>query len=132
MTLQLVRFQVHLRLEDNEFPLQTFRIQTEEVVLLEVFLKGIVVDVILLLAIPGPAVTDVTAFMSVTTVDIELIVTIEPLAAEATFRMASEASLVNSPRDVISVFLVLSQFCIGKQFVLVREHLFISRAEITG
>lgn len=99
--------------------------------LLKVIFKGIVVDVVLLLAVARPSIANVTPFMPVTTMSIQFVVSIEPLAAKATFRMSFETTLIDSPGNVIAVFFMSSQFCVGEELMLMRKHFFIPRAEIT-
>lgn len=100
-------------------------------VLREMFLKGVVINVVLLLAVGGAAITNVAAFMSVTTVSVELIVTIESLTAEATLGVTPESTLINSSRLIVASFLVLSQLRRGKELMLVCENLLVTSAKIT-
>lgn len=125
-------FQVHLRLKNHELLLQTLLVQAEEVVFLEMFLERVVVDIILLLAMSRSSITDMTPLVLVTTMGIQLVVSVEPLSTEPTLRVAFEAALVNGSRDIVSVFFVLAQFRRRKEFMLVGKHLFVSSAKVTA
>jgi hypothetical protein len=70
MLLQLMALQVHLVLEYHKLLVQTLLVQTEEVVFLEMAFKGLVINVVLLLAVVGATVTDMAAFMLLTTMGI--------------------------------------------------------------
>ena len=70
MLVQLMTLQVHLGLEHHKLLVQTFLIKTEEVVFLEMTLEGRVINVVLLLTVVGTAVTDMAAFVLLTTMDI--------------------------------------------------------------
>lgn len=131
MAFQLMAFQIHLRLEDDKLGIQTLLVKAEEVVLLKVVLKRIVVDVILLLPVGRPSIADVAALVPVAAVSVELIIPIEPLPTEPALRMASESALVNGTGDIISIPFVPAQLGCGKEFVLVCEYLFVSRAQVT-
>lgn len=107
-------FQVHLGLEHHKLFFQAFWVETKEMVFLEVVLEGLVVDVVLLLAVRGATVTNMAAFMLVTTVRIKFIITIETLATKATFRMSSETALVDGTWLVVADLFMLSQLGVGK------------------
>lgn len=108
MLFQLMSLQVHLGLEHHKLLVQTLLIKTEEVVFLEMTLKGRVINVVLLLTIVGTAVTDMAAFVLLTTMGIKLIITIEPLPTETAFGMSFETALVDGTRLVIAILFVLS------------------------
>lgn len=78
-------------------------------VFLEVLLKSIVIDIVLVLAIARLSVTDVTSLMLVSAVSIQLVITVEALVTEFTFRVAFETTLVNSTGRIISEFFVLAK-----------------------
>ena len=99
---------IHTRLKNHEFLLQAFRVKTEKMVFSEVVLERPVVEVILLLAVRRPTVTDVTPFVTITTVSIEFVITIETLTAETAFRMSLETALINCTWFMITIFLMLA------------------------
>jgi hypothetical protein len=68
MCLNLMRFQIHLRVEDRKLFLQTLSIRTQEMVFFEVHFEGIVVDKVLLFASAISAIANVAAFVLVSTV----------------------------------------------------------------
>lgn len=94
-------------------------------------LKGLVVNVILLLAVVGTAVTDMTAFVLLTTMGVQLVITIEPLPTETALGMSFETALVDGPRPIIAVLFVFSQFCVCKEGVFMGKDLFVPRTKIT-
>ena len=65
-----MRFQVHLRLEDHKFLRHTLLVQTQEMVLSKMLLKGFVVDIILRIAAVVPPVADVAFLMFLSAVNI--------------------------------------------------------------
>ena len=77
-------------------------------ILAEMFLEGIVVDVVLLLAASRSSVTDMAALMFVPTMQIELIVAVESLMTETTFRMPLKSALVYRSRIIVTEFFVFS------------------------
>ena len=131
MTFQLMTLQVHLRLKHNELLLQAFPVQAKEVAFLEVVFEGVIVEVVLLLAMSRSSVADVASLMSVTTVRIQLVISVEPFTTETAFRVPSETALVNRARDVVSVLFVLAQLRRGEDFMFVSENFFVSSAKIT-
>ena len=79
-------------------------------VLLEMHLKGVVVDKILLFSAPPfSAIANVAALVLVSAMSVKLIVAIEALSTEATFRMSLEATLIYCSRVIVAKLLVLSQ-----------------------
>lgn len=118
--------QIHLRLEYNKLLIQALLVQAEMVVFLEVVLERGIIDVVLLLAVSGLSIADVASLMLVTAMCIQFVISVESLATETAFRMASKTALVNSTGDVVSVFLVFPQLRHGKEFVLVGEDLLVS------
>ena len=125
-----MRLQIHFRLEDDELLLQAFLIGAHEMVTPKVLLQRTVIDVILLLAAPTPSIADMTSFMFVPTVNVQLIVSIESLSTETAFRMPLETALVDSARMIISEFLMLAQLLRGEELMLMGEDFLISRAQI--
>ena len=93
--------------------------------------EGVIVDVVLLLAMSRSSVADVASLMSVTTVRIQLVISVEPFTTETAFRVPSETALVNRARDVVSVLFVLAQLRRGEDFMFVSEKFFVSSAKIT-
>lgn len=131
MALKLMGFQIHLRLENNKFGIKTLLVEAEEVILLKVVLKCIVVDIVLLLPMARPSIADMAALVPVTAVGVELIVPVESLTTKPTFRMASESTLINGSRNVISILLMLAQLCDGKDLVLMCKNFLVSCTQIT-
>lgn len=132
MAFQLMCLQVHLGLEDHKLLVQALLIEAEEVISLEVILQSAVVNVVLLLPIPRPSITDMTALMFVSAVSIEFIISIEPLAAETAFRVSSESTLVNRTGNIIAMLLMSSQLRSGKKLMLMCEHFLVARTEVTA
>ena len=132
MHFQLVCLEVHLRVKYNELLLHALSVWAQEVVFSKVHLKRIVVDIVLLL--PAPTVltiADVAAFVFVPTMRVELVVPVEALATEATFRMSLESALIDRARVIVAELLMFAQIRKGKQLVLVGEDFLVARAEIT-
>jgi hypothetical protein len=123
-------FQVHLRLKNDKLLLQTLFVQAEEMIFLEMILKGIVVNVILLLPTRRTAVAYVASLVTVTTVRVEFVIAVESLAAKSTFRMSSETTLIQSSWHIITVLLVFTQLCHSEKFMLMREDLLVPSAKI--
>jgi hypothetical protein len=71
------------------------------------------------------------SFMLVSAVCVELVVSIEALMAKFTFGMSLEPTLVNGTGVIVAEFLVLPKLRNGEQFMLMGEHLFVPRAEVT-
>lgn len=65
-----MRLEIHAGLKDNKLLLQTLLIQAKKMVLREVSLKGIVVNVVLLLAVGRATITDMASFVSISTMGI--------------------------------------------------------------
>lgn len=95
-------------------------------------LKSVVVDIILLPAAVPLSITDMASLMLVSTMCVELVVSIKALTAEFTFRMSLEPTLVNGTGVIVTEFLVFPKLCYSEQFMLVGEHLFVTRAEVTS
>ena len=89
-----MRFQVHFRIEDDEFLLLTFRIEAREVLLVKMLLQCFVVHEVLRIQTPCPSVAQMTALMPISTMGVEFVVAIKSPLAEATFGMAFKATLV--------------------------------------
>jgi hypothetical protein len=130
--LQLMCLQVHLRVEYGKLLLQALSVRAQEVVFPKVHLKGIVVDVVLLLPAPiVSSIADVTALVLVPTMRVKLVVSVKSLATEATFRVSLEAALIDRSGVIVAKLLMLPQLGIGEQLVLVGEDFLVSGAEIT-
>lgn len=99
---------------------------------LEVVFQRTIVNVILLLPIHRSSIADMTALVPVPTVNIELVIPIEPLATETAFRVSSKSTLINRTGNIISVLLMPSQLRNGKEVMLVGEYFFVPCAEITA
>jgi hypothetical protein len=127
-----VAFQIHLSLEDNELLLQTFFIQTQEVLLLKMVLKSVVVDKVFLLPVTSSAVANVTPFMLVSAVSVELVIPVETYPTKSAFGVAFETALVNCTGVVISKLLMLAQLGHGEQLMLVGENLLVPSTQIAG
>jgi hypothetical protein len=63
-------FEVHLRLKDHELLFKAFFVQAKKVVCLEMAFKGIVVDIILVLAGCRASIANVASFVAVTAVSV--------------------------------------------------------------
>jgi hypothetical protein len=131
MCLYLVSLEIHLRLEYHEFLLQTLLVEAHKVVPLKVVFKGIIIDIVLLLAVGTASVTNVTAFVTLPTVGVKLIIAIESLAAEATLRVSLKSTLVDRAWSVVAVLFVFAQFVSREEDMLVGEHFFVPRAKVT-
>lgn len=110
MNLNLVRFEVHLRIEYHKLLIETFSVRTKEMILAKMNLQGVIVDVVLLLPATFSAIANVTALVFVSAVCIQLIVSVEALTAEAAFRVALETTLVYGAGIVVAKLLMLSEF----------------------
>lgn len=100
-------------------------------VFLEMVLKSVVVNVVLLLTVPRPAVTNVAALMFVSAMGIKLIIAVETLATESALRMTTEPTLVHLSRLIVTILLMLPKFCCCEQLMFMCEYLFIPCAEVT-
>lgn len=130
MALQLMGFQIHLRLEHHKLLVQALFIQAKEVVLLKMIFERIVVDIILLLASTRPSVADVTSFMAIATMSIEFVVSVEPLATESTLGMTSKATLVHGARHIVTMLFMLAQLGRREKLMFVSEDLLVASAKI--
>ena len=100
-------------------------------IFLKMTLKGLIIHVVLLLAVVGSAITDMAAFMLLTAMGIQLVVTVKALSTETTLGMPFETALVDGTGLVITVFFVFSQLRVRKEGVFVGENLFVSCTKIT-
>ncbi len=132
MNFKPMRLQIHFRFENYKLLVETFLLRTEVMIGFEVRLQRVVVDIILWLPALGSPVTDVTTLVLVPAVCVQLVITVEPLATEATLGMTSEAALVDRARVVVAEFLMLSQAVLREQFVLMSEDLLVPCAEIAA
>jgi hypothetical protein len=131
MCLKLVTLQVHLRLEYDKFLFQALLVQADEMVLLKMVLKCVVIDVVLLLTVRRTSVTNVATLVLVTTMSVKLIVAVESLATKATLGVSLEATLIYGTWLVVTRLLVLAQFGWGEQFMLMSEHLLVPSTKVT-
>jgi hypothetical protein len=130
MCLDLMRFDVHFRVKDHKFLLQALPIWTQKVVFLEVNLERVIVDKVLLLSAAITPVADVAAFVFVSAMCVQFVISIEALSAETAFWMSLEATLIDRARVVVAKLLMFLQFRVSEQLVFVGEDLLVSRAEI--
>lgn len=100
-------------------------------VTLEVVFQGLVIDVVLLLAVGGTAITDMATLVFISTVSIKLVIAVETLAAKATLWVSFKTTLVDGTGLIITILLMLSQLCMSEKSVLVGEDLLVSCTEIT-
>jgi hypothetical protein len=126
MCFNLVALQVHLRFKNNKLFLQAIWVKASEMILMEVVLKSVVVNIVLLLAVGRTSVTDVAAFMFITAVSVQLVVAVEALTTEAAFGMSPETTLVDGSRLVITGLFVFAQLCWSKKLMLVCKDLLVT------
>ena len=107
MCFQLMSFKIHLTLENDEFLFQAFFVETQKVGFLEVLFESIVVNVVLVLAVPRLSVTNVTSLMLVSAMGIQFIVAVETFMTKFTFRMTFETTLVDGAWVVIPELFML-------------------------
>lgn len=69
--------------------------------------------------------------MSVTTMRIQLVISVEPFTTETAFRVPSETTLVNGARNVVTVLFVLAQLRRGEDLMFMSENFFVSSTKIT-
>jgi len=131
MYLQLVSLVIDFGFEDNEFLFEAVAIGAEEVVISEVLLERAVVYVILLLPTSVSPVTNVTSFMFVSAMRVQLVVTVEPLSAKSTLRMTPETTLISCAWIIIAELLMFAQFLYREELMLMSEDLFVPRTHIT-
>lgn len=67
----------------------------------------------------------------ISTVGVELVITVKTLAAKATLWVSFETALVNGTRLIVPILLVPSQLCMSEQRVLMGEDLLVPCTEIT-
>lgn len=106
MSLDLMCFEVHLRVENHEFLLETLPVWAQEVVLAKVDFERVIVDVILLLPATLPSVANMAALVLVSAMSVQLVVPIKALATKATFRMSPEAALIHGTWVVVAELLM--------------------------
>lgn len=131
MRFDLMSLEVHLRIKYNKFLLQTFSVWTHEMVFPEVLLERIVVHKVLLLPAPITAVANVAAFVLISTMCVQLIVSVEALATETAFRVSLEATLIDRARVIVTELLMLPEIGKREELVLVREDFLVPRTQIT-
>lgn len=110
MSLELMRLEIDFRFKDDKFLLQAFPIRTQEMISAEMFVQCVVVLIILLQSPFISSVADMASFVPVSTMGIKLVITVEPLNAEATLRMSFETALIDCSRIIVSKFLMFSKF----------------------
>lgn len=99
-------------------------------ILAEVVFQRVIVDIVLLLTTAVASVADVAAFMLVTTMCVQLVISIEALAAKTTLWVSLKSTLIDRARVVVPELLMLAQFWECEEFVFVREDFFVSRAKV--
>jgi hypothetical protein len=124
-------FQIHLRLEDIGLVGLTLCIKTYKMCFFEMLLQHLVIQVVLHLAARISPVADVASFVFLSAMLIELIVTIESLAAKATFWMTLESALVNSSWVVVTKFFMPPKLPIRKQIMLMSKDFLVASTQIT-
>jgi hypothetical protein len=102
MDLQLMGLEIDLRWENDYLLLHTLWLRAWKVVFAEVFPQCIHILVILRLSSTVPSFAEDAPLMLLSTMDIELVITVEPFPAKRTKRMAFKSALVNSSWVVIS------------------------------
>ena len=96
----------------------------------KVLFQLLVVEVVLRISATIPAIADVTSFVFLSTVRIQLIISIEPLSTESTLRVTPEAGLIYCAWVVVTVSLVLPQLAEREQLMFVGKDFFVSCAKI--
>jgi hypothetical protein len=98
----------------------------------EMDLERVVVHVVLLLSATIPPVAYVTAFVLVSAVCVQLVVSIEALPTKTALRMAFEAALVDGTGVVVAELLVLAEFGRREELMLVGEDFLVARAKVAS
>jgi len=80
MLLKLMSLEVNLRRKGNKLLVQTFSLQTQEMIFLEMLLERIIIEIILRLA--TSSITDKASLVSISAMNIKFVLTIESLIAE--------------------------------------------------
>jgi hypothetical protein len=106
VNLQLMRFDIHLRVENNKLLLEALSVWTQEVVFAEMYLKSVVVYIVLLLPASLTAIADVTSLVLISAMRVELVVAIKARSAESAFWVPLEPALVDGSGIVIAELLV--------------------------
>jgi len=130
MLLNLMRFQVNLRIKHYKLLFQALCVRTQKVVFPEMLFQHVVIKVILWPSLTPP-VTDEAPLVTLPTVSVQLIIPVKPLSAEATFWVTLEAGLILCPGMIVSKPLMLPKLVVCKQLMLVREDFLVPRAKIT-
>lgn len=89
-------------------------------------LQHLVVEIVLHLAARIPPVADMTSFVLLSTVLVELIVPIESLATKSTFWMTPKSTLINGSWVVVPEFLMPSKLSKCEKLMLVSEDLLVA------
>lgn len=130
MLFDLVSFQVHGGIEDDELLLHALGVGAWKVIPVEVLLQRVVVNKVSRVVSTGMPVAQVAALVSISTVSEQLILAIESLSAKATLRMTLKTTLVDSSWVVVTLPLVFPKLLLGEQLVLVRENLLIPGTQV--
>ena len=123
-------FQIHLRLIDIGLVGLTFRIEADEMSVSKVFFELGVVEVVLWVAAAIPPITDMAPLMSLSTVCVELVVTIKSLSTEPTLGVPPESRLIDRTWIVVSIFLMSPQLPEGEQLMFMCEDLLVSTTQV--
>ena len=110
MILELMSFEIDLRIEHHELLLQAFGVQTRKVVLAEMSLQRIVVKVVLRILSARSSITQMPSSILIAAVGVEFIITIASFAVEPTLWMTSESALIDGARVVIAILFMAPQF----------------------
>lgn len=89
--------------------------------------QGIVVLIVLLLSSFVPPITNVTSFMFISTMCVELVITIEPLHTKSTLGMPLESTLIYGTRIVVAKLLMFPKLLRGEQLMFMGEDLLVPR-----
>lgn len=126
VSFQLMCLEIHLGIEYNELLFQAFLVWTHEMILAEMKLKSIVVEIVLRLSSAVPSIAYVAALVSVATMCVKLVVTIEALSAETALGVAFETGLVHCAGVVVAVLLMLAKLGRGEKLMLVGKDLLVA------
>lgn len=128
MLLDFVRFQVDIRFKYDKLAVQTFSINAEVVIVLEMLFKAVVIGVILVSN--TVAHTDMALLMLIATMFIQFICAVEADVAKMALWMSLETGFI--AQSLISRFVMLMQLVPGIQRMLVRKDLLVLSAQVTG
>jgi len=125
-----MRLEIHGRIKDYEFLLQTFCVVAGIVVVVEMGLESVVIEEIAWVVGIGDSITQMATLVSVTAVGVKLITSVESLSAEAALWVTLETSLLRRTGCVVASPLVLPQLLWCEKLVFMCEDLLVSRTKI--